>query len=165
MYCKSCGYRGEETTEKCPECGVKIKSELLLTVSAPRRVRWRVLVGALLVALALFVLVPRFVFRSEFDVVGPTDKLKLLQALGKSEYRRIGQRGFRVDRDDLFVIWDLRWNTLEIEKKRQIVRAVGRAWDVVVGGAARFEIEGLDGVVAEYRGGEIRLDNDPQQPQ
>ena len=153
MYCKSCGHRWVERKDVCPKCGVKQTSELEWTAPAKKKVRWQVLVLAALAGVALFAIVPRFVLQSEFEVIGPTDKVKLLQALGRSPYRRNGQRGFRIDREELFVVWDLRWNTLETKKQEEIVRAIGHAWEVVVGGPTRFEIDGLDGVVAEYRKG------------
>jgi len=109
---------------------------------------------AAVVAILAFAVLPRFFFRSELDSIGPTDKLRFLRALDKSEYRRVGQRGFRLEGQTLVIIWDLRWKVLPEARQLQIVRIVGRAWHVVGGENTRFRIEGEETTVAEYKDGE-----------
>jgi len=84
--------------------------------------------------------------------------LRFLRALDHSEYRRIGQTGFRLDGETLVILWDLRWSTLMESKQREIVRIVGRAWSVVGGAETRFRIEGEDGTVASFVNGEVHLE-------
>jgi hypothetical protein len=46
---------------------------------------------AVVIAISTFVVVPRLFLRSEFESIGPTDKLRFLRAMARSDYRR-GQR-------------------------------------------------------------------------
>ena len=94
---------------------------------------------------------------SEIELIEPTTKLRFLRALAHSDYRRIGQREFRVEGQTLLMTWDLRWNTLLETKQQEIVHNVGRAWQVVGGEDTRFLIEGEDNTVASYKKGEVHL--------
>jgi hypothetical protein len=154
MYCKQCGHRSDEKIDTCPKCGVKLTSGVEFTKAKTPKVRWHVLVISAATAVMLFILVPRVFFRAELDFSGPTDKLRFLRALDRSQYKRVGQREFRLEGQTLIVIWDLRWGTLPEVKQLEIVRIVGRAWSVVGGENTRFRIEGDDATVAEYRDGE-----------
>ena len=155
MYCKQCGHRSDEKTETCSKCGAKLLSrEVEFTKTSRPRLRWHVLAIAAAVAILVFAVLPRFLFRSELDSIGPTDKLRFLRALDKSEYKRVGQRGFRLEGQTLVIIWDLRWKVLPEAKQVQIVRIVGKAWHVVGGDSTRFRVEGEETTVAEYKDGE-----------
>jgi hypothetical protein len=153
MYCKQCGHRSDEKTEECSRCGAKLSSEVEFTKSSKPRLRWHVPAIAAVAAIVAFAVVPRFFFRSEMDTMGPTDKLRFLRALDRSEYKRVGQRAFRLEDQTLIVIWDLRWKVLPETKQLEIVRIVGKAWHVVGGETTRFRIEGEDATVAEYKDG------------
>src|ERR1700741_5306414 len=118
MYCKLCGHRADGKAETCPKCGAKLLTTLELAPATAKKLRWRVPVAAVLLALIIFVIVPRIFLRTEFEPIGPTTRLRFLRALDHSEYRRVGQRGFRLEGDTLIVLWDLRWNTLPEPKQR-----------------------------------------------
>jgi hypothetical protein len=107
---------------------------------------------AVVIAISTFVVVPRFFLRSEFESIGPTDKLRFLRAMARSDYRRAGQREVHVEGQTLVVIWDLRWNVLLEPKQNEIVRIIGRAWKVVGGEDTQFRIEGDDTTVASFPG-------------
>src|SRR5688572_21658429 len=156
MYCKQCGHRSDEKTETCSKCGAKLSSEVAFTKSSKPRLRWHVPAIAAVAAIVVFAVIPRFFFRSEMETMGPTDKLRFLRALDRSEYKRVGQRGFRLEGQTLIVIWDLRWGTLPEAKQLEIVRIVGKAWAVVGGENTRFRIEGDDTTVGEYPDGEVK---------
>jgi hypothetical protein len=156
MYCKQCGHRSDEKLDTCPKCGVRLTSGVEFTRAKKPKVRWHVLVISAVTAVILFILVPRVFFRAELDFSGPTDKLRFLRALDRSEYKRVGQREFRLEGQTLIVIWDLRWGTLPETKQLEIVRIVGKAWAVVGGENTRFRIEGDDATVAEYKDGEAK---------
>src|SRR5262245_42850190 len=161
MYCKDCGHRSDEVTEHCDNCGAKVKKVGTYEQAASHKIRWPVPVAAFVIGIITFAILPRFWFSSELETIGPTDKLRFLRALDHSDYRRGGQRGIRVERQTLIVIWDLRWNALPEAKQREIVRIVGHAWNVVGGQDTRFQIEGEDRSIAKYAGGNVRLDSDP----
>ena len=160
MYCKHCGHRSNEKAETCPKCGVQLKTEAAYEPAQRPKVRWRVFAATLLIAIIVFGILPKVFFRPELETIGPTDKLRLLRALERSEYRRIGQQKVRLEQQKLVVIWDLRWNTLPEAKQRDIVRIVGRAWNVVGGQETRFQVEGEDGDVARYIDGMVYLGSD-----
>jgi hypothetical protein len=159
MYCKECGHRSDESTEDCEQCGARLKTEGTFE-RARKKVRWHVPITAVVIGLVAFGILPRLLFRPELETVGPTDKLRFLRALEHSDYRRVGQHGLRVEQQTLVVIWDLRWNALPETKQREIVRIVGHAWNVVGGQDTRFQIEGEDGSMARYDGGNVRLSSD-----
>ena len=121
------------------------------------RLRSNVHITAIAVSLLVFVAMPRIFLRTELEVTGPTDKLRFLRALDHSDYRRIGQHGFRLEDQTLVVLWDLRWTTLPETKQQEIVRIVGRAWKVVGGEDTVFRVEGEDQSVASYKDGEVHL--------
>src|SRR5947208_689544 len=152
MYCKQCGSRTEEKLEICPKCGAKFGTVVELGPPAKPKVRWRVFVVALVIAISTFVLLHRLFFRSEFESIGPTDKLRFLRAMARSDYRRIGQREVHVEGQTLVVIWDLRWNILLETKQIEIVRIIGKAWKVVGGEDTQVRIEGDDTTVASFPG-------------
>jgi len=114
-------------------------------------------VAASVIGISVFVLFPRVFLRTELESIGPTDKLRFLRALENSVYRRVGQRELRFDGQTLVVVWDLRWNALPESKQQDIVRIVGRAWQIVGGEDTRFRIEGEDDNVALYTKGEVHL--------
>jgi hypothetical protein len=151
MYCKQCGHRTDEKTEKCPKCGQKFATTVDLGPAPKRRVAWRIVVIPILIGVIAFVVVPRVFLRTELESIGPTDKLRFLRAMGRSEYRRVGQREILVEGQTLVVIWDLRWNTLPEKKQDEIVRNIGKAWKVVGGEETRFRIEGVDETVASFK--------------
>ena len=161
MYCKECGHRSDEVTEHCDNCGAKLKSAGAYERAANPKIRWPVPVAAFAIGILAFAILPRFLFRPELEMIGPTDKLRFLRALDHSDYQRVGQRGIRVERQTLIVIWDLRWNALPEAKQRQIIRIVGHAWNVVGGQDTRFQMEGEDRSIAKYATGSARLDSDP----
>ncbi|HYR88296.1 MAG TPA: hypothetical protein VE422_29725 [Terriglobia bacterium] len=113
--------------------------------------------AAPIVGVIVFVLFPRAFFRTELESIGPTDKLRFLRALENSEYRRVGQREIRIEGQSLLVVWDLRWNALPDSRQQEIVRIVGRAWQIVGGEDTRFRIEGEDDNVALYTKGKVHL--------
>ena len=157
MYCKACGHRTEEKTETCPKCGAMFSSVVELSPEAKPKWRWNVVIASAAIGVIVFVVVPRIFLRTELETIGPTDKLRFLRALGRSDYRRVGQREVRVEEQTLVVIWDLRWNTLPETKQKEIVRIVGKAWQVVGGENTRFRIEGQDDTVASYVKGGVYL--------
>ena len=158
MYCKDCGHRTDQKSETCPKCGAKFAAAVeKLGPDAKPRWRWHVVLAAAAIGVVVFVVAPRFFLRTELETIGPTDKLKFLRAIGRSDYRRVGQHEVRVEAQTLVVIWDLRWNTLPEPKQKEIVRIVGKAWQVVGGEDARFRIEGQDEIVASYAKGEVYL--------
>jgi hypothetical protein len=157
MYCKLCGHRTDEKTETCSKCGASLSSAVELTTVTKRRFRWSVVVGAFIICVIVFGVVPRFFLRTELESIGPTDKLRFLRAVQNSEYRRVGQREIRLEGQTLIVVWDLRWNALPESKQQQIVRIVGKAWRTVGGEDTRFRIEGEDENVALYTKGEAYL--------
>src|SRR5436190_12661789 len=112
MYCKKCGHRSDEKTETCTKCGAKIASEAQHVEPPKPKVRWHVPVIAAVFAIVAFAVIPRIFLRSEMDAMGPTDKLRFLRALDRSEYKRVGQREFRLEGQTLIVIWDVRWGVL-----------------------------------------------------
>jgi hypothetical protein len=160
MYCKECGHRSNEITNDCEKCGARLKTEGTFERVERPKVRWHVVVAAVIIGILGFGILPRFLFRPELETIGPTDKLRFLRALENSDYRRIGQHGLRLERQTLIVIWDLRWNALPEKKQREIIRLVGRAWDVVGGEDTQFEIEGEEGSVAKYATGSAQLNSD-----
>src|SRR4051812_45066702 len=97
MYCKQCGHRSDEKSDHCTKCGVKLTSEAQLSLPTKKKVRGHVLVIAAVAALIAFAVLPRLVLRSEMDSFGPTDKLRFLRALDRSQYKRVGQTGFRLE--------------------------------------------------------------------
>ncbi len=151
MYCKQCGHRTDEKQETCPKCGAKFATVVETGPPAKRKLRWQILVIAVVTSVIGFVIVPRVFFRTELETIGPTDKLRFLRAMGRSEYRRVGQREILVEGQTLVVVWDLRWNTLPETKQKEIVRLIGKAWKVVGGEDTRFRIEGQDETVASYK--------------
>src|SRR5437588_5921533 len=160
MYCKQCGHRGEEKSEICPKCGAKFATAVASSGPSPKaKVRWHVPAAAVIIGVSLFVVVPRFFLRTDAELIEPTTKLRFLRALSHSDYRRIGQREFRVEGQTLLMTWDLRWNTLLETKQQEIVHNVGRAWQVVGGEDTRFLIEGEDDTVASYKKGEVHLNS------
>jgi hypothetical protein len=157
MYCKRCGHRSDQKTEKCQKCGAKLATEVAIDRAPRTTIRWKVLAGATLAAVVALVVVPRVFFKPELETIGPTDKLRFLRLLEKSPYRRAGQVELRLEQQTLVVIWDLRWNALPEAKQRDIVRMTGRAWTVVGGEKTEFRITGETKAVAEYRNGEVSL--------
>ncbi len=159
MYCKQCGHRSDEKMEMCAKCGAKLlSSEVEFVKSSKPRIRWYVPAIAAAVAIAAFAVLPRYLLQSEMESFGPTDKLRFLRALDKSEYKRAGQTGFRLEGQTLVVLWDLRWKVLPGAKQLQIVRIVGKAWQVVGGEDTRFRIEGEEMTVAEYKDGQVSIE-------
>jgi hypothetical protein len=157
MYCKQCGHRSEDKTETCQKCGAKLTVETAeYTAEAPRKIRWQTFVAAAAIGIAAFTVLPRIFFRPEFETIGPTDKLRFLRALDRSEYKRAGQRDFRLEGGTLVVLWDLRWRVLPETKQRDIVRIVGHAWEVVGGEETQFRIEGEDMPVSTYAKGAVQ---------
>jgi hypothetical protein len=120
-------------------------------------VRKPIIAAAVLAALMAFFIVPRFFLETNLETIGPTDKLRFLRALKDSKYTRAGQREFRIEGQNLIMIWDLRWNTLPESSQKEIVRIVGRAWSVVGGAETEFRIEGEDGHVAMYKDSGVQL--------
>ena len=159
MYCKQCGHRSDEKTDTCSKCGAKLTSQVAMTHTPKRKIRWQVVVIAGIAAILVFAVLPKFVFRAEMDSFGPTDKLRFLRALERSQYKRVGQKEFRLEGQTLIVIWDLRWEALPEAKQMEIVRIEGRAWHVVGGENTKFRIEGDDKTVAEYMDGQAELRN------
>src|SRR5579884_3209832 len=159
MYCKTCGHRTEAKLDVCPKCGAHLVSAVVVGPVEKPRVRWHVLVLATALSAIAFIALPRLFLRTEFDPIGPTSKLRFLRALEHTEYRRIGQREFRVDGQTLILIWDLRWNSLPESKQRDILRIIGRAWTLAGGEDTRLRIEGEDAVVASYLNGEAHLES------
>jgi len=157
VYCKQCGHRTEEKTDTCSKCGAKLSTAVELGTTPKRKFRWRMVVAASIIGISVFVLFPRVFLRTELESIGPTDKLRFLRALENSVYRRVGQRELRFDGQTLVVVWDLRWNALPESKQQDIVRIVGRAWQIVGGEDTRFRIEGEDDNVALYTKGEVYL--------
>jgi hypothetical protein len=157
MYCKQCGHRTEEKTDTCLKCGAKLSTAVELGTAPKPKFRWRVVVAASIICVIVVVLFPRVFFRTELESIGPTDKLRFLRALENSAYRRVGQRELRFEGQTLVVVWDLRWNVLPESKQQDIVRIVGRAWQIVGGEDTRFRIEGEDDNVALYTKGEVHL--------
>jgi hypothetical protein len=158
MYCKQCGHRTEDRGETCPKCGARFASAKDSAAPAPKaKVRLQVPVATAIIGVILFVIVPRVFLRADPELLEPTTKLRFLRALSHSDYRRSGQRDFRVAGQTLLITWDLRWNTLLETKQQEIVHNVGRAWQVVGGDDTRFLIEGGDETVASYKNGEVRL--------
>jgi len=157
MYCKQCGHRTEEKTETCLKCGAKLTSAVELGATPKPKLRWHVVAAAAILGVLAFVVFPRFFLRTELESIGPTDKLRLLRALQHSEYRKMGQHELRLEGQTLVVIWDLRWNILPENKQQEIVRLIGRAWQVVGGEDTRFRIEGEDNDAAVYTKGQVRL--------
>ena len=157
MYCKQCGHRTEEKTDNCSKCGAKLSTVVELGTAPKPGFRWRVVVAAAVTGIIVFVLFPRVFFRTELESIGPTDKLRFLRALQNSEYRRAGQREFRFEGQTLIMVWDLRWNALPESKQQEIVRIVGRAWQIVGGEDTWFRLEGQDDNVALYTKGKVYL--------
>ena len=157
MYCKQCGHRTEEKSDTCLKCGAKLSTDIQQGPAPKAKVRWHAFVIAVVIGVSAFVVLPRLFLHTELETIGPTDKLRFLRAMDHSEYRRIGQRELRLEGQTLVVIWDLRWNVLPEPKQRDIIRIVGRAWQVVSGDETRFRIEGEDDVVAFYRKGQEHL--------
>src|SRR5207244_1105714 len=157
MYCKQCGHRTDAKSEDCPKCGARFATAVETVPSPKGKVRWQAPATAAIIGVILFVVVPRYFFRIDPEFIEPTTKLRFLRALSHSDYRKIGQRGFRVDGQSLIINWDLRWNVLPEPKQKEIVRIVGRAWQVVGGEDTRFLIEGEDETVASYKNGEVHL--------
>lgn len=157
MYCKQCGHRSAERADNCPQCGVKLVTTIARGPAPKASLRWQVPAAAVILGVIVFVVFPRVFLRTELEPAGPTSKLRFLRALDRSEYRRAGQRGFRVEDQTLIVIWDLRWNTLPESRQQDIVRIVGRAWRAVGGGDTHFRVEGEDDNVASYTNGEVSL--------
>ncbi len=151
MYCKRCGHRTEEKSEQCPKCGEKYARAVELGPATKRKLRWHVVVIAFVIGVIGFVLVPRVFLRTELETIGLTDELRFLRAIGRSEYRHIGQREVLVKGQTLVIVWDLRWNTLQEKKQEEIVRLIGKAWKVVGGEDTRFRIEGQDETVASFK--------------
>ena len=162
MYCKKCGHRSAEKTETCGKCGAKLTSESEYTAAPPKKVRWQVFVAAAVAGVVLIAVFPRIFLRTELETIGPTDKLRFLRALDRSEYKRVGQVDFRLEEQTLIVMWDLRWNVLPEPKQRDIVRVVGHAWSVVGGRDTEFRVEGGEDSVALYSKGEVRLGPNPK---
>jgi hypothetical protein len=158
MYCKQCGHRSDDKTERCQKCGTKLTTEMALTAPAKRKFRWQTLVVAAAIGGIVWLVAPRVFFRTELEAIGPTDKLRFLRAIERSEYRRLGQSSIRLEGQSLVVLWDLRWNTLPERKQHDIVRIVGHAWSVVGGTETLFRIEGEDKVVGAFKEGEVRID-------
>ena len=154
MYCKQCGHRSDEKTDTCSKCGAKLASTVELTPSTKPRVRWHVLVIAAVAGIIGLVVIPRFLFREELENIGPTDKLRFLRALERSQYKRVGQREFRLEGQTLVIIWDLRWETLPEARQLEIVKIQGRAWHIVGGDTTKFRIEGDETAVAEFKDGQ-----------
>ena len=150
MYCKDCGHRTNEKTDECPKCGAKFATAVELAPAPKRKLRWHVVVAAIAGGVVLFVVVPRIFLRTELETIGPTDRLRFLRAMTRSDDRRLGQREIRVEGQTLVVIWDLRWNVLPEKKQQDIVRNVGRVWKIVGGEKTEFRIEGQDDIVASY---------------
>jgi hypothetical protein len=157
MYCKQCGHRTDEKSEDCPKCGARFATAVATLPSAKRKVRWQPPAAAAIIGVILFVIVPRYFFRTDAELIEPTTKLRFLRALSHSDYRKMGQRDFRVEGQSLIINWDLRWSVLPEPKQREIVRVVGRAWQVVGGEDTRFLVEGEDETVASYKSGEVQL--------
>lgn len=158
MYCKQCGHRSEEKSDVCLKCGAKLSTDAVPDGIRPKpKLRWHVFAIAAIAGVLLFVVFPRVFLRNELESIGPTDKLRFLRALDRSDYRRVGQRELRLDGQTLVVVWDLRWNALPEAKQRDIVRMAGRAWHVVGGEDTRLQIEGEDNSVALYTKGEVYL--------
>ena len=160
MYCKECGHRSHDVTEDCEKCGARLKTEGTFEKAGSPKVRWRVVAAAFIIGVIGFGLLPRFLFRPELETIGPTDKLRFLRAMDHSDYHRVGQHGLRFEQQTLIVIWDFRWNALPETKQREIVRLVGRAWNVVGGQDTRFQLEGEDSAVAKYNNGSAHLNSD-----
>ena len=158
MYCKKCGHRSDQKSETCLKCGAKLTTEVAIERARRSKVRWKVLIATVLVAVIAFVFVPRVFFKPELETIGPTDKLRFLRLLEKSPYRRAGQVELRLEQQTLVVVWDLRWNALPEAKQQDIVRITGHAWNVVGGQNTEFRIEGETKAVAEYRDGKVSLD-------
>lgn len=160
MYCKQCGHRSGEKTEVCGKCGAKLlSSDVAFVKSAGRRLRWHVPLIALVTAVVAFAVIPRVLLRSEMESFGPTDKLRFLRALDKSQYKRVGQIGFRLEGETLLIIWDPRWKVLPEAKQVEIVGIMGKAWHVVGGDNTRFRIEGEDDkTVAEFKDGKATVE-------
>jgi hypothetical protein len=150
MYCKQCGHRTDEKTEECPKCGAKFATVVELGPPPKHKVRWQVFLAAAAIGVIVFVVVSRVFLRTELETIGPTDRLRFLRAMGRSDDRRLGQREIRVEGQTLIVIWDLRWNVLPEKKQQQIVHNVGRVWQIVGGEKTQFGIEGQDDIVASY---------------
>lgn len=125
--------------------------------SSKARIRWQVPATAIIIGVILFVAIPRVFLRTDFEPIGPTNKLRFLRALEHSEYRRVGQRGFRLEDQTLIVMWDLRWSNLPGSRQQEIVRIVGKAWRAVGGENTQFRIEGEDASVASFTSGEVLL--------
>jgi len=157
MYCKQCGHRSEEKTETCLKCGAKLSTVVELGAAPKPKLRWHVVAAAAVAGVLAFVVFPRFFLRTELESIGPTDKLRLLRALQHSAYQKMGQHELRLEGQTLVVIWDLRWNILPQSKQEEIVRLIGRAWQVVGGEDTRFRIEGEDNDAAVYTKGQVRL--------
>ena len=140
MYCKQCGHRSEEKGETCPKCGVKFATARDSAAPvAKTKIRLRVPAATAIIGVILFVMVPRVFLRPDPELIEPTTRLRFLRALAHSDYRRIGQRDFRVDGQTLFITWDTRWNTMLETKEQEIVHNIGRAWQVVGGEDTRFD--------------------------
>jgi hypothetical protein len=160
MYCKQCGHRTGEKSETCPKCGVKFAAESSESAPAPKAgIRWHVPVAAAIMGVILFIVVPRVFLRADTELIEPTTKLRFLRALGRSDYRKIGQSAFRVENQTLIIMWDLRWNVQPEPRQQEIVHNIGRAWQVVGGDDTRFLIEGQDATVASYAKGEVHLNS------
>jgi len=157
MYCKGCGFQKPGTSELCPRCGEKLTGTAQLTAASPRKIRFHVLILASGLALLAFYLVPRLLIRSELQFAGPTAKLRFLRALERSQYKRVGQKEFRLHDQTLVVIWDLRWTTLSDGKQKEIAGIVGKAWHAVGGQDTIFRVEGSDGAVATWHDNVVEL--------
>ena len=164
MYCKQCGYRSEEKTAACLKCGAPLSATIQSGATPKPKLRRRVVLGAIIISVITLGVFPRVFFRTELESIGPTDKLRFLRAVQKSEYRRVGQQDIRLEGDTLIVLWDLRWSTLPEHKQEEIVRIVGRAWEIVGGKDTRFRIEGNDDDAALYTKGEVQLGPPPTLP-
>ena len=156
MYCKHCGHRTEEKIDACPKCGARLAVAVVLHADSKPKPRWQIIAASAVISTIVFVVLPRVFLRPELETIGPTDKLRLLRALDHSAYRRVGLRELRVQGRTLVLVWDLRWNALSEPKQQDIVRMVGRAWQVTGGEDTQFRIEGEDNSVASYLKGEVR---------
>ena len=166
MYCKKCGHKDDSRIDpktggaqfRCPQCGALILTTSEITKPADNaKFRWKVPIVTAIISITAFVVIPRVFFPPNLETLGPTNKLKFLRVLDHSEYKRMGQTGFRVDEQTLIVTWDERWNTLDEAKQQNIVRIVGRGWQTAGGEQAKFRLTEGEDEVASYEKGEVKL--------
>src|SRR2546421_7305208 len=105
MYCKHCGHRSAEKTDVWAKCGPKISPDLELSPPEKPRLRWQIIATTAVLAIFVFAIIPRVFLRTDIETIGPTDKLRFLRAMERSEYRRIGQRGILAEGQTLIVVW------------------------------------------------------------